>query len=270
MAASKPMPPMTTKRCSPITATSRRRRSPWRATSTAPSRSLGMSKLAASRLPVPPGSTASGTSVPARPVTHAITVPSPPWAMTRSAPSATAWRVTPWPGSCRVVSSHSTSSPALASACSVSRRRLALSPPPVAGLNTTAIRVPLAMADDRSASPAEDAGPGLLAQRPVQDAEADAADDGQQPDGAQQHPAEHVARVVHAPVHAGGGHDHRDHHGEGEEQPPDQRRACPFGGEHGDRPVQRDRRRRVPKGKAQDKKRLPNARPATARGPPAG
>jgi hypothetical protein len=57
-------------------------------------RSLGMSRLVATRLPVPSGSTAKGTWEPARAVAQAITVPSPPVAMTRSAPCPTA--------SCRV------------------------------------------------------------------------------------------------------------------------------------------------------------------------
>ena len=87
-----------------------------------------MSKLVASRLPVPPGSTARGTSVPARPVTQAITVPSPPWAMTRSTPSATALAVWPWPGSSLVVSSQSTSRPAplQSGLLGVARRRSAV------------------------------------------------------------------------------------------------------------------------------------------------
>src|SRR5215218_1472904 len=249
MAASKPMPPMTTNRSSSMAATSRRTRSPSRATSTAPSRSAGTSKLVASRLPVPPGSTARGSSVPARPVTQAITVPSPPWAITSSTPSARALAVWPCPGSSGVVSSHSTSRPAPSRASRVSRLRPSASPPPVAGLKTTATRVGLPMAHGRS-SPGPPGRPVAVAQLAVGHPEADAADRRQQPQPAEQGAAEHVAQEVHAPVHARGRHQHRQDHRQGQEQAPDQGRAGPLGGQHGQRPPQGDGRRGVPGGEA--------------------
>src|SRR5829696_3332116 len=252
MAASKPTPPMTTKRSSSMAATSRRTRSPSRATSTAPSRSAGTSKLVASRLPVPPGSTARGTSVPARPVTQAITVPSPPWAMTSSTPSATALAVWPWPGSSGVVSSHRTSRPAPSRAAWVSRRRPSPSPPPVAGLNTTATRRGLPMAHLRAPPPRPlPAGvPAAVAERPVGHPEADAADRGQQPQAAEQGPAEHVGQEVHAPVQPRRGDQQRQPERQGEDDAPRQRRAGPFGGEHGQRPPQGDGGRGVAGGEA--------------------
>src|SRR5215217_1662100 len=257
MAASKPIPPMTTKRSSSRAATSRRTRSPATATWTASSSELGMSKLVASRLPVPPGSTARGTSVPARPVTQAITVPSPPWAMTRSTPSARALAVWPWPGSSLVVSSHRTSRPAPSRAASVSRRRRsASSPPPVAGLNTTATRRGLPMAHLR-APPGPAAGaPTTMAQGPVGHAQADAADGGAEPDQPQQGAAEHVGEEVHAPVHPRGGDQQGQPERQGEEDAPDQRRAGPLGGEHGQRPPQRYRGGGVPGGEAGGRRRL--------------
>jgi hypothetical protein len=55
---------------------------PWTATSTAPSTSRGIPRLQATWFPVPWATTASGTSVPARPVMTSATVPSPPTATT--------------------------------------------------------------------------------------------------------------------------------------------------------------------------------------------
>src|SRR3712207_2381299 len=220
MAASKPIPPMTTNRSSSMAATSRRARSPSRATSTAPSRSAGMSKLVASRLPVPPGSTARGTSVPARPVTQAITVPSPPWAMTSSTPSATALAVWPWPGSSLVVSSQRTSRPAPSRAAWVSRRRRSPWPPPVAGLNTTATRRGLPMA--HLGAPWPPGGGGAVAQGPVGHPQPDPADGGGQPHPPEQEAAEHVAQVVHAPVQPRGGDQQGQPERQGQEDPPDQ------------------------------------------------
>src|SRR5215217_5319239 len=250
MAASKPIPPMTTKRSSSRAATSRRTRSPATATWTASSSELGMSKLVASRLPVPPGSTARGTSVPARPVTQAITVPSPPWAMTRSTPSATALAVWPWPGSSLVVSSHSTSRPAPSRAASVSGVRFSPSPPPVAGLNTTATRRGLPMAHLGAAPGPPARIPAAVTQRPVGHPQADAADRRQQPQAAEQGPAEHVGQEVHAPVQPRGGDQQRQAEREGEDDAPHQRRAGPLGGEHGQRPPQGDGGRGVPRGEA--------------------
>ena len=55
---------------------------------------------------MPAGTTAIGVPLPASPAAQAVTVPSPPHATTRSAPSATAVRACPWPGSSGVVASH--------------------------------------------------------------------------------------------------------------------------------------------------------------------
>jgi len=142
MTASKPSPHMITNRSAPPSRmpTSRSRRSPCSATSSAPARSWGRSRLSARRLPVPPRRTARGTPLPARPVTQAITVPSPPAARTRSTPCSTARRVRPWPGSCLVVSSHTTSTRAASSAARRSRLRSGAPSGEVAGLNTTATR----------------------------------------------------------------------------------------------------------------------------------
>ena len=71
---------------------------------------IGRSRLRASRLPVPVGRMASGTSHAAIAVTAAMTVPSPPATNTRSQPCLTASRHMPAPGSSTVVSSQSGSS----------------------------------------------------------------------------------------------------------------------------------------------------------------
>ena len=67
--------------------------------------SNGRSRLRASRFPVPPGSGPSGVSVPTSAVATARTVPSPPSGQTTAAPSSTACRAWPVPGSAMVVSS---------------------------------------------------------------------------------------------------------------------------------------------------------------------
>ena len=65
--------------------------SPERATSTASGTVMGMPRLTDSRLPVPAGRTAMGTSVPTRAAIASITVPSPPETARRSTPSAMAF-----------------------------------------------------------------------------------------------------------------------------------------------------------------------------------
>ena len=73
---------------------------------------------------MPAGNTASAAAEPTIPSAHARTVPSPPLTKTTSAPSATACRACPVPGSSRVVSSHPGSGqPAAASASSTSAWR---------------------------------------------------------------------------------------------------------------------------------------------------
>jgi len=111
ISASMPMPAMTTNTCSraaPSTRsvpTSIRAVRPVSATSMASSMLPMLSSSArARRLPVPAGSSPSGTSVPASTSATARTVPSPPSAHTRSAPFSSASRVWPPPGSSSVVS----------------------------------------------------------------------------------------------------------------------------------------------------------------------
>ncbi len=83
---------------------------------------------------------AIGMADPARPDAHAVTVPSPPVAMTTSAPASAAALAWPWPGSSGVVSSHSGS----AQPCSVmapqSQERNGPMSSNFVGLTTTAAR----------------------------------------------------------------------------------------------------------------------------------
>ena len=138
IAASRPTPAMTRKRCSSGTAcwpdgstdsrpTSMRTFWPVRATTRAFSmESNGRSRLRASRFPVPPGSGASGVSVPTNAVATARTVPSPPSGHTTTAPASTACRAWPVPGSVMVVSSQIGSPQPCARQVAVTRARTAL------------------------------------------------------------------------------------------------------------------------------------------------
>ncbi len=92
IAASKPMPAITMKwvssNPSPLTSTMSMARSwPVSATSMAARMYSGMSRLRASRLPVPAGTMPTGMPVPASSAQTSRTVPSPPQTSTRSAPS---------------------------------------------------------------------------------------------------------------------------------------------------------------------------------------
>ena len=62
-----------------------------------------MSRLRASRLPVPAGMMPTGMPVPASSAHTSRTVPSPPQTSTRSAPSTDAFSAIPLPGSSMVV-----------------------------------------------------------------------------------------------------------------------------------------------------------------------
>ena len=164
IAASRPRPAMTRKACrrsptlepSPTCSsrcassglsrsqpTSMCRLRPVMATSTARARSsVGTSRLRASRLPVPPGSSPIGTPEPTISCATARTVPSPPKAHTTSTFSASAVRVWPKPTSCSSVSMKSGSSHP---SCSQTRAMTACtsSPTPssLVGLSTTASRL---------------------------------------------------------------------------------------------------------------------------------
>ncbi len=102
--ASKPAPPMTAKTSPSSSPTSITRCSPVATSLIASSRVRGTSRLRANRFPVPSGSKARGTSPPTSALMAARTVPSPPHARMRSAPSARACCVCPSPGSSAVVS----------------------------------------------------------------------------------------------------------------------------------------------------------------------
>ena len=103
-------------------------------------RSRTMSRLRASRLPVPIGRMPSSTSVPMRASATARTVPSPPPAMTTSTPASTASRAGPRPGSSTVVSRMSGSCQPHSRLTSARRRR-AWSAPVFVGLRTSAARL---------------------------------------------------------------------------------------------------------------------------------
>ena len=125
-----------------IQPTSMCRLRPVRATTTARSRSsVGRSRLRASRLPVPPGSSPIGTPEPAISCATARTVPSPPNALMTSTPASRAWRVCPNPTSCSSVSMKSGSSqPCCAQTAAMRSLTLAPSPSSLVGLTTTARR----------------------------------------------------------------------------------------------------------------------------------
>ncbi len=92
IAASKPTPAMTPKRSPANRPTSKRRRSPPSPIATAFSMSAGMPRFVAKRFAVPAGMTARHASRPASSPMQRRTVPSPPQANTRSAPSSRARR----------------------------------------------------------------------------------------------------------------------------------------------------------------------------------
>ena len=119
IAASKPIPAMIKKMCS-----SGRSRPPERSTVSRPTsirlfwpfsatvrawsrESIGKLRLRANRFAVPPGRRPMGVSVPTSAAATARTVPSPPNGQTSAAPSRTACRAWPVPGSWAVVWTHS-------------------------------------------------------------------------------------------------------------------------------------------------------------------
>ena len=109
IAASNPMPAITMKWVpsstpSPLTFTMSMARSwPVSAMSIAARRNSGMSRLRASRLPVPAGMIPTGMPVPASSAQTSRTVPSPPQTRARSAPATAAASAMPVPGSSTVV-----------------------------------------------------------------------------------------------------------------------------------------------------------------------
>ena len=108
IAASKPIPAITRKWLSsspsPVTRTMSIARSwPVSAMSIAARMKSGMSRLRASRLPVPAGTIPTGMPVPASSAHTSRTVPSPPHTITRSAPATAAPSACPVPESSTVV-----------------------------------------------------------------------------------------------------------------------------------------------------------------------
>jgi len=133
IAASSPMPPITTNARSSWVASSRRiAAKPTSIAAVSPSKvariifsrsSRGRRRFRASRLPVPLGTIVSGTPVPHIASDTARTVPSPPATSTASAPSSIAVRATPSPRSSGVVSKNSGApQPAFADARSTEAR----------------------------------------------------------------------------------------------------------------------------------------------------
>jgi len=110
--ASKPTPAITPNRSPLKVPTSMRLGTPPSATSSAPCRSCGMSKLFANRFDVPAGSTAIGTSGIALRATVSRarwTVPSPPHSSSRSGSAATAARTASGTFLLFITSRHTTS-----------------------------------------------------------------------------------------------------------------------------------------------------------------
>ena len=149
--ASSPTPAITTKtfvcrvpsgRSASTTPMSIRRSLPVNAVVTECSRLRSvMSRLRASRFPVPEGSSAIAISVPRSPSATARTVPSPPAAITRQAPCSMACLVWPPPGSASLVSNHRVAfQPAFFSAAATTARSAFKST--LVGLYTTAATSP--------------------------------------------------------------------------------------------------------------------------------